>query len=382
MEHGLDDGTIATALQAMAGWRRLGGQLHCRYAGASFAAAVEFAARIGAIALANGCRLDIALRGAEIDVNTTGLLPDAASLAAARAVTANAGAAGMRAVAGDTTAGPAATWVTPGHFYSPIPDRRELLADREQWETNGPRELAGIDLRLPQQMGLARQLARYYGEEDFPEQPRPGHRYNLANEYFPYGDAFAWYALLRHLRPQRVVEVGSGWSSALLLDTDERFLGGHTECTFIEPFPDRLLSLLLPGDLERVRLLRRRVQDVSLDEFRALRAGDVLFVDSSHVCKTGSDVHHLLFTVLPVLASGVWVHFHDVHGNFEYPAEWILEGRAWNESYFLRAFLMHNREWNIELHGATLALHAAHELLPLLPRVGQNVGGSLWLAKA
>lgn len=381
MNQGSDESTIASTLQGMPGWRRLAGQLHCRYTTASFAAATALAARIGEIAAAHRCPVDFAVHGAGVDVNTTGERPDDTALATARAIGTHARSVGARAVAGDATAGPTTTWVPPGHFYSPIPDRRELLADRDRWATSGPRELPGVDLRLPQQIGLARQLARYYGEEDFPERLRPGRRYHLDNEYFPYGDAFAWYALLRHLRPQRVVEVGSGWSSAVLLDTDERFLEGRTECTFVEPFPDRLLSLLTPGDLARVRLLRCRVQDVPLDEFRVLGPGDVLFVDSSHVCKTGSDVHHLLFVVLPVLKSGVWVHFHDVHANFEYPEAWILEGRAWNESYFLRAFLMHNHEWTIELHGATLALHAAQELLPLLPRVGANVGGSLWLKR-
>jgi len=72
---------------------------------------------------------------------------------------------------------------------------------------------------------------------------------------------------------------------------------------------------------------------------------------------------------------------HDVHANFEYPADWIREGRSWNESYFVRAFLMHNREWGIELHGATLAEHAPAELMQLMPGIGTNAGGSLWLRK-
>lgn len=225
------------------------------------------------------------------------------------------------------------------------------------------------------------ELARFYGDEDFARTQRPDRRYCLANEFFCYGDAFVYQAMLRHLRPARVIEVGAGWSSAVLLDTDERFLGNSIACTFVEPYPERLLSLLRPADVARMRLLRKRLQDVPLAEFAALQANDVLFVDSSHVAKTGSDVLHALFAVLPVLRAGVHVHVHDVHVNFEYPESWVREGRSWNEAYFLRAFLMHNRDWEIVLHGPTLAEYAPEQLLPRMPRVAENVGGSLWLRR-
>lgn len=379
-----DDRTITDALGRLSGWRRVGGELHCRYELRDDEAAAAFASRVATQALAGSTRVRWSVGGAQVAIATTDEgQPTAAALALAQQVVALAGAAAARPLPADTRADATGhgLWVPPGHFYSPICDQEELRADAPRLFAKGPRELPGIDLRLPQQLALARTLARYYGEEDFPAEPRAGRRYCLDNEYFPYGDAFALFAMLRHLQPRRVVEVGSGWSSAVLLDTDERFLGGRIACTFVEPFPDRLLALLQPQDHARVRLLRCRVQDVALDEFRALQANDILFVDSSHVCKTGSDVHHLVFTVLPLLASGVRVHFHDVHAHFEYPPEWVHEGRAWNESYLLRAFLMHNDAWSIELHGATLAEHAAHELLPLMPRLGSNVGGSLWLVK-
>src|SRR5690606_35181768 len=119
-----------------------------------------------------------------------------------------------------------------------------------------------------------------------------------------------------------------------------------------------------------------------LAEFQRLTAGDILFIDSSHVAKTGSDVLHAVFTILPALADGVWVHFHDVHANFEYPRAWSEQGRSWNESYFLRAFLMHNRDWLVRLHAAALAECEAEPRMPLRPAVGQNVSGSWCLQKA
>jgi hypothetical protein len=293
-----------------------------------------------------------------------------------------AAAAGATALPGDAFGGGDGLWVRPGHYYSPLTDRAEIEADAARLFAPGLRELPGVDLRLPQQMQLVRELARCHADADFPSQPRPDRRYCLANEFFPHADAFAYHALLRRLRPTRVVEVGAGWSTAVLFDTDERFLGSSIRCTVVEPFPDRALRLLRPDDLARTKLLRRRLQDVPLDEFRTLGANDILFLDSSHVAKTGSDVLHALFAVLPCLQPGVWVHFHDVHANFEYPASWVREGRSWNESYFVRAFLMHNREWTIELHGATLAEHAPAELVQLLPGLGRDAGGSLWLRKA
>ncbi|MEO6594278.1 MAG: class I SAM-dependent methyltransferase, partial [Planctomycetota bacterium] len=293
---------------------------------------------------------------------------------------------GMKTKASAATAGSApqlspALWVPAGHFYSPIPNPLEVRADESRVFPRGLREMAGIELHVDRQMALARELAQYYGEEDFPETPRADRRYCLANDFFPYGDAFVYYALLRRLRPRRMIEVGSGWSSAVLLDTDERFLGGSIECTFIEPYPERLQGLLRPDDVRRTKLWESRVQHVPLEVFDVLQANDILFVDSSHVCKTGSDVHHILFEILPRLQNGVWVHFHDIFQNFEYHPSWVYEGRAWNESYFLRAFLTNNPQWTIQIHGATLATVAGHELLPLMPKVGQNVGGSIWLMK-
>jgi len=391
----LPDAEVDAALPALRGWRREANELRCSYRFASFAAAVAFTQRIAPLAEEMNHHPAWTVRYRLIEIATVthdvgGLTR--LDLQLAQRLANLAGVLGGAVVAPDAAPQPpsspsvaqpagAALWVPAGHFYSPLTDRAEVEADAPRLFAPGLRELPGVDLRLPQQLALAMELARFYGEEDFPEQPRADRRYCLANEYFPYGDAFAYYALLRKLRPQRVIEVGAGWSSAVLLDTDERFLGGSIACTFVEPFPERLLALLRPADVARTRLLRQRLQDVALAEFDALAANDILFIDSSHVAKTGSDVLHALFTVLPRLRSGVWVHVHDVHANFEYPASWVREGRSWNENYFLRAFLMHNAAWQIELHGASLAEYAPELLLPRMPKLGTNVGGSIWLRK-
>jgi predicted O-methyltransferase YrrM len=189
------------------------------------------------------------------------------------------------------------------------------------------------------------------------------------------------YGMLREARPKRIIEVGSGLSSAAMLDLNDRVLGGAVAFTFIDPDMTRLRPLLRPDDHARVTLIERRVQEVPLEAFAALRENDVLFIDSSHVSKIGSDVNRLYFDVLPVLAPGVLIHIHDVAGNLEYPREWLDEGRAWNEQYLLRAFLMHNHAYRIELFTGLL-FNQHHEFLRQhLPLAAKGGGGQIWLRK-
>jgi len=187
---------------------------------------------------------------------------------------------------------------------------------------------------------------------------------------------------LRHLRPERVIEVGSGFTSALMLDTRDRFLDYRPQFTFVEPYSARLEMLLGQRDREDSRVIRRMVQDVPLEVFQSLAAGDVLFVDSSHVSKVASDLNHLVFEVLPALSPGVVVHFHDVYWPFEYPRRWIMSFRwSWNEAYLLRAFLQYNDCFEIMLFNS-YAEHKFPELLQArMPRLLREPGASLWLRK-
>jgi len=116
---------------------------------------------------------------------------------------------------------------------------------------------------------------------------------------------------------------------------------------FVEPYPDRLARLLRPSDAATTALHRARVQDLPIDLFARLEANDILFVDSSHVSRAGSDVNFILFEILPRLKPGVLVHVHDVFWPFEYPARWFRRGMAWNEAYLLRAFLTCNDSFEI-----------------------------------
>lgn len=272
------------------------------------------------------------------------------------------------------------TWMSPGHFYSPIPSIDEIRARENEIFGPPPPSLPGIDLREDQQVALVRELARFYGELPFPRTQSAESRYWFENWAYSYADAIFLYSMLRHLQPRRVIEVGSGFSSAAMLDTADRWLPA-TSFTFIDPDTSTLDALLRPGDRERVTIIRAKLQDVPLATFDALQTNDILFIDSTHVSKTGSDVNRILFEILPRLAPGVHVHFHDVFYPFEYPKEWAYEGRAWNEDYILRAFLEFNDAFDVVLFGTWLARFHRPLLAELMPLTLENPGGSLWLAR-
>ena len=203
-------------------------------------------------------------------------------------------------------ADPALAWVPAGHFYSPIlsaDDRRRATRVREL-----PREIPGVDLHEDAQLALLEKMPPLYESLHFTAAPDPARRYHYENTFYSYSDAVHYALMLLHHQPRRVIEVGSGYSSALLLDIAEQTASDRPiDMTFIEPYPDELAALARPGDLDG-RLVQSGVQDVDLSQFIGLEAGDFLFIDSTHVAKAGSDVNYLYFEVLPRLASGVFVH--------------------------------------------------------------------------
>ena len=270
-------------------------------------------------------------------------------------------------------------FVPPGHYYSAIPseaDRRRASAVR----LAKPVELQGIELGVERQWALLEELRPLLESGGLADEPTGGRRYGFTNPSFGPGDALVLQAIMRHFRPRRIVEVGSGHTSALMLDVDEFQLGRSVEFTFLEPHPDLLKSLMKPGD-PTWAIRRQILQEVDLDLFRGLAANDILFIDSTHVLKAGSDVCRLLFEVLPVLTPGVLIHIHDIFWPFEYPSTWLDEGRAWNEAYALRAFLQYNRCFSILLFANYLAQRDRGWFERHAPTLLRNVGGSIWIRR-
>lgn len=271
-------------------------------------------------------------------------------------------------------------WRDPGHFYSPVTSPVDIERDAERiWARPVPAEIAGVDLRLDDQVATLGALARYHDELP-PYGPRPlaGFRFRTENGMYGLADAGVLYAFMRQRRPRRIIEVGSGFSSAAMLDTAEHFLDEAPAITLVEPYPDRLFSVLRQEDHQLVEIVEQGVQDVGLDRFTELASGDMLVIDSSHVAKTGSDVNVLYLDVLPRLAPGVLVHIHDIGFPFEYPRPWVIEGRSWNEAYLLRAFLTFNNCFRIELWNGSLRAHRP-DAFEACPRFAG--GSQIWISR-
>jgi hypothetical protein len=267
-----------------------------------------------------------------------------------------------------------------GHYYSPIPSEEDVLAYVKSREVPN-NDLLGIKLNEKSQQETLNEYINFYEDLPFPVKQTPGHRYYYDNSWFSYSDAIFLYSFLRKHLPKRIIEIGSGFSSAVILDTIDCFFSQRPDVTFIEPYPDRLISLLRDDDIKQIRLIEKKIQEVSPDVLLGLESGDLLFIDSSHVVKCGSDLQLLMFEILPRLQPGVFVHFHDVFYPFDYPSEWLTEGRYWNENYFLRAFLSYNSEWSIQFFNTYVHFMFGESIKEKMPLCALNQGGSLYIRR-
>ncbi len=224
-------------------------------------------------------------------------------------------------------------------FYSPIPDLDELPADIFERES----ALAGMALDSHAHLDFAeRHLGGYIAELEKDPGAIP-----LDNDFYAFGDAHLAYAMVRHLRPRRLIELGSGYSTLALGLACERNAAEGVRARYLafDPHPPELLAAGAPGVTERHAM---PAQEVPLAELTALGRDDVLFVDTSHTVKLGGDVNRVVLDVLPRLAPGVHVHFHDVWLPFEYHPGLVRGQRLfWSEQYLLQAFLCMNPGYEI-----------------------------------
>lgn len=269
------------------------------------------------------------------------------------------------------------------HFYSPIANSR--LLSREPAHSRvfppTPRATPGIDWRGPEQVALVRDLAAE-APMDFPGDATGNPRdYHAGNPMFARLDAWMLQAMLRHFRPRRVIETGCGWSSLVTARVNREYFDRAIDFTCIEPYPPEFLGDGIDGIS---RLIVSPVEELELEPFLQLGDRDVLFIDTSHVAKTGGDVVFLYNEVLPQLASGVVVHIHDIFLPWDYPEEWVLTGRSWNEQYLVRAFLSFNSAFQILLSVAWMSHYEPRALAEAIngyPARFPDGGGSLWLRR-
>lgn len=248
--------------------------------------------------------------------------------------------------------------IRPIHYYEPLPDFRAITLEQVQRRRN----YAAIDFQWADQLRLLRELEPHAAELT---------EVDVTNDYFSGLDAIVYYSLIRHLKPRRVIEIGSGYSTRIAGQALARNADGAT-LTCIEPNPERL-----NGHALNIELIQKRVEEIEVDFFSQLEANDILFIDSSHTVKFGSDVCYEFLDVLPVLRPGVWVHVHDIFFPHDYPVEWILKRRlALNEQYLLEAFLSFNHEFQVALANRWLTLDHAPAVNELW--TGDTVSSSFW----
>jgi Methyltransferase domain len=274
------------------------------------------------------------------------------------------------------------------HYYSPIANTLALSQEptRSRVWPRMPPDSPGIDWRADEQVAFLRdELTRQKGFI-IPDGPTGDPRdYHAANGKITRLDAWLLHAILRHFRPRRVIEVGCGWSSLVTARVNREYFDGQLDFTCIEPYPQDFLD----SDVEGIsRLIPLPVEDVSVEIFGELGAGDVLFIDSSHTVKTGGDVVFLLQEVLPRLAPGVVIHIHDIFLPWDYPEDWVMKGFSWNEQYAVRAFLAFNSAFKILLGVAWMSCFqpavlatALASALPGYPGQYPDGGGSLWIQR-
>lgn len=274
------------------------------------------------------------------------------------------------------------------HFYSPIPDIKELES-RQIWERKSV--LPGIDFRPEEQLVLLKQLGAEFGSEcEWPLTPTEiPTQFHLRNNSFSYGCASALHTMIRHFKPQHFIEIGSGNSSKIISKALEMNHNDDPSCTseyiVVDPYASEMVSAQLPSVS---RVLKEKVECVDLQLFEVLRENDILFIDSGHTVRTGSDVNFMILDVLPRLHPGVIIHFHDINLPYEYPKIYFTNPQFrmfWTEAYLLQAFLISNRDFEILLAMNFLQTDHMGEFCKAFPRFNLEDNwansGSFWIRK-
>jgi hypothetical protein len=225
----------------------------------------------------------------------------------------------------------------PAHYYSPVPDINYLDKTQSLWARES--QLDGVRFDIDEQCRNLREVcqpfeAEFQGNRTYLEGVAAGW-----GPGFGYIEAQALHAFIRHFKPRQIIEVGCGVTThcmlgAMKLNETENAI--NSAITSIEPYPsDRLRRA-------PVKLIAKPVQTVECDIFKNLESGDMLFIDSSHAVKTGSDVNYVILEVLPKLKPGVLIHFHDIFLPYDYRPDILHTLFDWQETALLHAFLIGN----------------------------------------
>jgi hypothetical protein len=255
--------------------------------------------------------------------------------------------------------------IRPIHYYEPLPDFRSITPE----QINRRRTHPGIDFRWEDELALLSELAAYRDELLEIE-------FDFNNDYFSGFDAAVYYAIIRYLKPQKIIEIGGGYSTRIA--NKALAINGKGKLTCIEPYPEQRLN----GAQLHIELIQKRVEEMDLEFFSSLAAKDILFIDSSHTVKFGSDVCYEFLELLPRIAPGVWVHVHDIFFPHDYPSEWLINRRlALNEQYLLEAFLTFNDKFQVALANHWLCLDHFDDAARLWSDASNERASSFWMRR-
>lgn len=259
--------------------------------------------------------------------------------------------------------------ILPVHYYSPVPNILELEKTKSIWAKKS--EMPGVEINLNQQATNLRTIClscqdEYAGNKVYQE--------GVSKQFGPgygYVEAQALHAVIRYYKPRRIVEVGSGVSTYCMLtalETNQRETQHSSSLICIEPYPSDALR-----KLKQIKLISQKAQTLPLQVFRELEAGDLLFIDSSHTVRPGSDVNYLILEVLPRLQAGVIVHFHDIYFPYDYQRDVLQTFLHWTETSLLRAFLTFNDKAKIIFCLSCLHYDYKNVLLEVFPEYNPQV---------
>lgn len=268
------------------------------------------------------------------------------------------------------------------HYYEPLPDFKAITHE----EARKRRSSTVINWNIETQLELVKRLSVYSTEiKQIANSQYSDSNFDFFNDLYFELDAAVYYALLRELKPTRVIEIGSGYSTQIAAKAIERNQqeGKIGTITCIEPYP----SLMLTESNLDVEIITKRVESIDISFFQQLCAGDVLFIDSTHTVKFGGDVCKEILEILPTIPNGVWIHIHDIFFPYDYPSKWLIEDRrAWNEQYMLEAFLAYNSQFEVKLANHWLSVDYPQEIAQIWSKIlnwkhQTHCCGSFWMRK-
>jgi predicted O-methyltransferase YrrM len=265
------------------------------------------------------------------------------------------------------------------HYYEPLFNDKHLKHSLEK-----DRSLLGIAWNKTGQLDLLQEFA--YEEElrSFPMQKTSDFStFYFENPSFGPADAEYLYSIIRHSKPKRIIEIGSGYSTLMarhaILENKKEDKSYNCEHICIEPYEMKWLEKI------GVTVIRKLVEQVELSVFKTLEKNDILFIDSSHVLRPQGDVLYEMLEILPSVNKGVIIHVHDIFSPRDYTKKHIVDDIIfWNEQYVLEAFLTCNDKF--EIIGALnyLKNHHPDELsgkFPVFKNNPHHEPGSFWIRR-